>query len=63
MDKSKQTPEQVDVLLAGGTVITMDARRNLIRDGAVAIRGNDRCCGLHEELSSLLRRNIPASAT
>lgn len=41
MDKSKQTPEQVDVLLAGGTVITMDARRNLIRDGAVAIRGND----------------------
>ncbi len=30
--------EQVDVLLAGGTVVTMDAAGTIIRDGAVAIR-------------------------
>lgn len=31
-------PEQADVLLAGGTVVTMNAAGTIIRDGAVAIR-------------------------
>jgi 5-methylthioadenosine/S-adenosylhomocysteine deaminase len=32
---------KVDVLLSGGTVITVDAQRRIIRDGAVALRGTD----------------------
>lgn len=32
---------KVDVLLAGGTVITVDEGRRIFRDGAVAIRGSD----------------------
>ena len=32
---------KVDLLLAGGTVISVDERRRIIRDGAVAIRGTD----------------------
>lgn len=33
--------ENVDVLLAGGTVITVDTQRRIYRDGAVALRGTD----------------------
>jgi 5-methylthioadenosine/S-adenosylhomocysteine deaminase len=33
--------EKVDILLAGGTVITVDQRRRIYRDGAVAMRGNE----------------------
>jgi 5-methylthioadenosine/S-adenosylhomocysteine deaminase len=32
--------EKVDVLVTGGTVVTMDARRRVIADGAVAVRGD-----------------------
>jgi 5-methylthioadenosine/S-adenosylhomocysteine deaminase len=32
---------KVDVLLSGGTVVTVDKQRRIIRDGAVAIRGSD----------------------
>lgn len=32
-------PERVDLLVTGGTVVTMDAQRRVIEDGAVAIRG------------------------
>lgn len=32
--------QDCDVLIAGGTVITMDADRRILDDGAVAIRGN-----------------------
>jgi 5-methylthioadenosine/S-adenosylhomocysteine deaminase len=32
--------EKADLLITGGTVITMDAQRRLIDDGAVAIRGD-----------------------
>ena len=31
--------EKVDVLVTGGTVVTMDAQRRLIAEGAVAVRG------------------------
>ena len=31
-------PESADYLLSGGTVITVDEERRIIRDGAVAIR-------------------------
>ncbi|MGB0036579.1 MAG: hypothetical protein WBP79_14005, partial [Candidatus Acidiferrales bacterium] len=30
----------MDLLVTGGTVITMDAQRRVIEDGAVAIRGD-----------------------
>jgi 5-methylthioadenosine/S-adenosylhomocysteine deaminase len=33
--------EKVDILLAGGTVITVDRQRRIYRDGAVALRGAD----------------------
>lgn len=32
--------ERVDLLVTGGTVVTMDAERRVIQDGAVAIRGD-----------------------
>ncbi|HWS53808.1 MAG TPA: amidohydrolase family protein, partial [Pyrinomonadaceae bacterium] len=31
--------ERVDLLVSGGTVVTMDAARRVIEDGAVAVRG------------------------
>jgi 5-methylthioadenosine/S-adenosylhomocysteine deaminase len=34
------TRERVDLLIAGGTVVTMDADRRVFDDGAVAIRGD-----------------------
>ncbi len=33
--------EQVDLLVFGGTVVTMDADRNVYTNGAVAVRGNE----------------------
>lgn len=35
-----QTRESVDILITGGTVITMDPARRVLEDGAVAIRGD-----------------------
>ncbi|HEX5422459.1 MAG TPA: amidohydrolase [Candidatus Acidoferrales bacterium] len=32
--------EHADLIIAGGTVVTMDAQRHLIEDGAVAVRGD-----------------------
>src|SRR5579863_9147239 len=32
--------EKVDLIVAGGTVVTMDAQKRVIEDGAVAIRGD-----------------------
>jgi 5-methylthioadenosine/S-adenosylhomocysteine deaminase len=32
---------KVDLLLSGGTVLTVDEQRRIIRDGAVAVRGTD----------------------
>ncbi len=37
---AEPAPESVDLLVTGGTVITMDAARRVIEDGAVAIRGD-----------------------
>lgn len=34
------SPEQVDLLLDGGTVITMDPERRVYRSGAVAVKGD-----------------------
>jgi len=33
-------PRDIDILISGGTVITVDPQRRVIDDGAVAIRGN-----------------------
>lgn len=41
-------PEQVDILLVGGDVVTMDADRHLYRPGAVALRGRDIVAVGHE---------------
>jgi len=32
--------EKVDLLVAGGTIVTMDAQRRMLEDGAVAVRGD-----------------------
>ncbi|MGH9712528.1 MAG: amidohydrolase family protein [Candidatus Acidiferrales bacterium] len=37
---SAAAKEKVDVLVTGGTVVTMDAQRRVIVDGAVAVRGD-----------------------
>lgn len=34
-------PEKIDLLLTGGTVVTMDAAMTIIVDGAVAVRGRE----------------------
>ena len=41
MDSDGQHRQEVDLLLVGGTVITMDARRAVIESGAVAVRGRE----------------------
>jgi 5-methylthioadenosine/S-adenosylhomocysteine deaminase len=35
-----RAPETVDLLLAGGIVVTMDPRHTVFNPGAVAVRGN-----------------------
>jgi 5-methylthioadenosine/S-adenosylhomocysteine deaminase len=44
---AQQVPakEKVDLLVRGGTVVTMDAAKHLLEDGAVAVRG-DRIVGI-----------------
>jgi 5-methylthioadenosine/S-adenosylhomocysteine deaminase len=39
---ARKTPtlERVDLLIAGGTVVTMDAERRVLQDGAIAVRGD-----------------------
>jgi len=39
---AKKAPalERVDLLIAGGTVVTMDAGRRVLQDGAIAVRGD-----------------------
>src|SRR5713226_2813882 len=39
---AKKAPafERVDLLIAGGTVVTMDAERRVLEDGAIAVRGD-----------------------
>jgi 5-methylthioadenosine/S-adenosylhomocysteine deaminase len=37
---STPAQEKVDLLITGGTVITMDAQRRVLEDGAIAVRGD-----------------------
>jgi 5-methylthioadenosine/S-adenosylhomocysteine deaminase len=37
---SDGAPESVDLLVSGGTIMTMDGKRRVIEDGAIAIRGD-----------------------
>jgi hypothetical protein len=32
--------EQADLVIAGGTVVTMDADRRILEDGAIAVKGD-----------------------
>src|SRR5262245_58173746 len=38
-DTTGQSSERVDLLLLGGTIVTMDQQRRVIEDGAIAIAG------------------------
>src|SRR5690606_28092257 len=38
--QTKQARQRVDLLITGGTVVTMDGERRVIENGAVAINGN-----------------------
>lgn len=39
MASAASAKEKVDLIISGGTVVTMDAQRRVIEDGAVAVRG------------------------
>ena len=49
-------PQQVDLMIEGGSIITMDPQRRIIRDGAIAVNG-DRIAavGKQDALRSLYR--------
>src|SRR3712207_6033529 len=36
---ARQRPRRVDLIVSGGTVVTMDAARRVVEDGAVAVAG------------------------
>ena len=36
-DAAAQTGQRVDLLILGGTIVTMDASRRVIEDGAIAV--------------------------
>src|SRR2546425_12955868 len=38
--KAPPAREKIDLLVAGGTVVTMDAERRVVEDGAVAVRSD-----------------------
>ncbi len=38
--RERPAREEVDLLVAGGTVVTMDAQHRILEDGAVAVRGD-----------------------
>ena len=38
--KGGAAPQTVDLLLSGCDVVTIDGKNSVIRDGAVAVRGN-----------------------
>jgi 5-methylthioadenosine/S-adenosylhomocysteine deaminase len=40
LPQAAKTREKVDLLVSGGTVVTMDAERRVIADGALAVRGD-----------------------
>lgn len=41
MATTASAKEKVDLIIGGGTVVTMDAQRRVIEDGAVAVRGSE----------------------
>ena len=41
MATTASAKEKVDLIISGGTVVTMDAQRRVIEDGAVAVRGSE----------------------
>ncbi len=50
---SAQSKTHVDLIITGGTVVTMDAARHIYNDGAVAIRGDSIVAvGTHNDIAS-----------
>lgn len=63
-DRGSDGVERVDILIANGTVITMDSARRVLDDGAVAIRGNRIVAvGPSAELTARYRANETIDAT
>ncbi|WP_421996499.1 amidohydrolase family protein [Reyranella sp.] len=58
--KAGAAPQKVDLLLSGCDVVTIDDRNRVIRDGAVAIRGN-RIVWIGK--ASAARRHVTAAST
>lgn len=57
-------PTTVDILITGGTIVTMDGRQSVIKDGAVAIRGEKILgVGSKETLTQLYRGKRTINAT
>src|SRR3989442_10510492 len=44
--KAPPAREKIDLLVAGGTVLTMDPERRVVEDGAVAVRSDTIVAGL-----------------
>lgn len=58
--KTGTAPQKVDLLLSGCDVVTIDARNSVIRDGAVAVRGN-KIVWIGK--ASAARRHVTAAST
>ena len=60
---SSQTNKAVDLIISGGTVVTMDAQKRVITDGAVAIKGDKIVAvGKRSEISKQYRATRTISA-
>ncbi len=55
-----KAPQKVDLLLSGCDVVTIDGKNRVIRDGAVAIKGN-KIAWIGK--ASAARRHVAATST
>ena len=59
LSRPQEKKEQADLVIAGGTVVTMDANRRTVEDGAIAIKG-DQIVGVGKR-TKIEARYAPAS--
>ena len=60
-------PEAVDILIRNGTILTVDGKRRIVTDGAVAIRGDrivavGKTADLDAAYTQRRRRSTPRSS-